>query len=392
MNDKPFEQIPCKVETLSPLHIGTGEDITPFEYFMDGDRVVVYNLQRLLMDDRAFARELANRSEGFRSERDFFLSNLLQQNQKDNSSYHFYTMGLNDRAREELNRLMGRGNRANIRTGVKDGSFRSYIPGSSLKGAFRTAYAYSVLTQEMALGRELQKRLWKESREIVNRLVFQKEGDATRDLFRLLAISDNYPFDGAMQIEVGRRLSSEKLLGFSNLFEVIPPGKSASFELRLHSDLKSLLRVRLGWGLLERYPLTVETLVQYCRTFYGRLIAWEKDYFQNHPAVQIARRAVSFYEGLEGTPLKPTQCWVCLGQGGGFFAKTLAILLADTPGFDYAGYIKRFGRRKQGHRPQKTSRTIVDSDPNHPVFGWIRVTFGIQEEPKVVPKERAEKG
>lgn len=379
MKEKPFDSFKCKLEILSPLHIGTGDDLTPFDYFVRDSEVVVYNLQRLLAEDHKFAKDLLSKSEGFGSYRDYFLSNILSPEQIENEDYYFYTLSISERVKSELRRLGERQNKANINCFIRSGNGLPYIPGSSIKGAIRTAYAYCLFKKEKGLRESLLKRLWRESKDIVDKLLFQQDSNlqAKGDVFRTLHIADTNGMPQNTSVEVSKTLSSRKLLGYVNLFEILPPSTITFFFLNLQSQLKENYAQTLGWNLLEKYPLTIERIPAYCREFYGDLIAFEKKHFINHPDQRVTRPITQFYANLEKTTLELNQCLMRIGQGGGFFGKTLAMLFVQVAGFDYANYIKKFGRRSQSRSPQRSSRIIIDSNHRYPVFGWAKVTFGV---------------
>ena len=382
MSKKPFESYPCRLEVCSPIHIGTGDDLTPFDYFVDRDQVIVYNLQKLLREHSTFTRQLSARSEEFKDERDFFLRKILEPEQREDRGYWSYALDATSAVQRRIQDLQSRGNRANINCFIRDGRVQPYIPGSSLKGAIRTAYAYHVFKQDGRRNAELFQRLWRESNRIVDMLIFEGKPrlGAQGDLFRALMISDVIGFSQRMRVEVTRTLSSTKMLGYVNLFETLVPEDTGTFVLTVQKELVRRFGDRLEWDLLEEYPLTKEMIPHYCRSFYGDLISFDREYFAGHPMQSVAGEITGFYDALENQSLRDGEFVVRLGQGGGFFGKTMAMLLANDHSFDYARFVGRFGRRIRGEvtqarKPEKSSRVILDSNEQYPVFGWVKLTL-----------------
>src|SRR3989304_6243092 len=110
------------IETLTPLHIGSGgELIAEFDYTSPAGSGFTY----ILNQDAIYARELEKN--GSRARLDLPAAKLITaEDLKDGSSFVRY-------------KIKGEAELQQLREQLKDVRGAVYLPGSSLKGAFRTA-------------------------------------------------------------------------------------------------------------------------------------------------------------------------------------------------------------------------------------------------------------
>ncbi|OYD13897.1 type III-A CRISPR-associated RAMP protein Csm5 [candidate division WOR-3 bacterium JGI_Cruoil_03_44_89] len=368
----------CKGEILSPLHIGTGKEITPLDYFIKDNRLIVYNFQKLLRENTDFAENFLDRAEKQNPRLLFLNKDILSGEQKNDKSYYLYTEEIPKYLKGNLETEMNKGNKANIWEFIKDSKYKSYIPGSSIKGAIRTAIAYYIFKNDEDLKTKLTKRLWNEPTNIINALIFQpKNLDAKEDILRVLSVSDaNMNEDNVLSIECAKRLSSKRILGFPNYYECVKPRSIFSFSL---SFFYELIKTKPEWQkILMKYKIDEQSIIKYCRKFSKDFIDQEITYFERHIERRFVPKVKTFYQNLKKEPLNADECLVRVGQGGGFYAKTLAMLLENTEEFRYREFIEKFGRKirgkvTQGRELKKTSRTILSSNWNYPVLGWVKI-------------------
>ena len=219
------------VRCLSPVHIGTGKELEPFDYIVDGQRYIRVDLDAVLgrmtpeQADKlaAWVSEQADQMGGKQSNdirRKMQLSNFPGTD----AAWREALRSEDDLARYHGNRGFERN--MQVREQVKDAAEVPLIPGSSLKGALRTALAFVAL-KEMGQGerQELEQSLDRKVRETedakrrgdnrtINRLkerigqeieqaVFRcgkqsrrdrrvSYGDIHYDLMRVVSVSDTY--------------------------------------------------------------------------------------------------------------------------------------------------------------------------------------------------------
>lgn len=114
--------------TLSPLHIGSGEKLTAYDF-------VVKDKMLTVVDINAFLSENPQRAEDFyqqASASGFSLRNFLEE--KELSTYKLYSIRCHREPKD-------------VHAAIKNAHGEVYIPGSSIKGALRTALACYFLSK-----------------------------------------------------------------------------------------------------------------------------------------------------------------------------------------------------------------------------------------------------
>ena len=125
-----------QVEILTPVHIGTGREL-----FFERDYIMDGHGQILVVDQNALFEELAT-SEGELSEyissKDIPLSKLVEGVSGQEKGYKLGMLG-NRPISKRITEKDQEGRETAIREQIKDGFSQPYLPGSSIKGAIRTA-------------------------------------------------------------------------------------------------------------------------------------------------------------------------------------------------------------------------------------------------------------
>ncbi|MCD6474474.1 MAG: type III-A CRISPR-associated RAMP protein Csm5 [Thermoplasmata archaeon] len=142
-----------KIETLSPIHIGSGEKISPMEYVMDN------KFNRIDMDE--LFRDKEFNVNGFIEDtrlNSFYLGDKYGNIAKRHVMYSL------DISKDALDHIMSK--KSEILEFIKTGG-KPYIPGSSIKGAIRTAIMWYALKND--------EELYFEFEEYVNKIWNRKE-------------------------------------------------------------------------------------------------------------------------------------------------------------------------------------------------------------------------
>jgi len=389
MNNKDTKTAVCKVQVISPLHIGDGEEITPLEFFESNNKLVVYNLNKRLINDSNFLEELLQRTDRIKNYHEYFLRDLLTNAEKENKEFYRYTIDINENTLLLLDKQFRKSNRADIRTIVKDVNDHVYIPGSSLKGALRTAFAYMVLREDDRLRDTLERKI-KEAIIIpgsyrnrvekiysaVEDIIFRpfKSSDAKKDIFRMLRVSDLLSSDHKLGVVGTKTLARRGLLGYINLLEAVMAESSFEGEIDLNIEL-GRFKEKLGWKILDTLSVSTDILLNACRSFYGDLIRFEKQYFQRHPNRREVASVERFYNVLENVTVDKNETLVRIGMGSGYYWKTLALLLMKSKLFTWENFLRRAGRRNQAKNPTLSSRVVIETHPETPVLGWVKLTL-----------------
>ena len=174
----PVRNVTWRVHVLTPLHIGTGTELVEgFDFKVVGNETVVLDV------DRVWEAALLPAEEGG----DLNLQ-LLRRPPAELVGPEDLKPG-SDLVRY---RMSGRPHGERIREQIKDSFGRPYIPGSSLKGAIRTALLWAMVREGAAQVRPDrlgQKREW--AAQTVERAAFGR--DPNHDLLRALRIGDSTP-------------------------------------------------------------------------------------------------------------------------------------------------------------------------------------------------------
>ena len=179
------------VETYTPLHIGSGENLKTSDFYMDKDKVFVPDIQKTLQSIQSTDSrinkylktsnlqdliEISGKQHGYHLDCSFSQNSSNIENKTVKSGYPYQKGNTNKELIKE------------IREYVKDAFYKPLLPGSSIKGAIRTALWASSLSQS--------------SKDLIKNesLVFRK--NLQQDILSTFKISDGY-FE-ITDLELGR--------------------------------------------------------------------------------------------------------------------------------------------------------------------------------------------
>ncbi len=271
---------------LTPVHIGTGETIDPLEYIVRDGKLVRFNPSAVIADLPAAERD---RLEGILARGELASLQNFFRNHVDPGRHAVAVIdagpGVVDRFQRNIGRptsqLKVRPMIRNLHTG------RPYIPGSSVKGAIRTAVVSWLANQEplkSRLARELkQTRGDRDKARLLQELVLDYQmRRLERDPFRALKVSDaELPRDctrieEVFNVKPGRQQDMPvdmweyvrgECEGFKTTFRMTIRLDGHLFR---HPEAKKHLGRTLSWA----------DIVEACNRFYtGRLIDEDKRFF-----------------------------------------------------------------------------------------------------------------
>jgi len=357
------------ITTLSPLHIGTGRTLQrDYDY-------TVYRGKTWVVNTDTLAQEVWARG------RNTFQQMLRGAPASDLLTETDYT------EQSPLFRYVLEGAPRSSRTGseiqeqIKDVWERPYIPGSSLKGALRTAL-FSAAVEKFSI--PIQTHELKDSARFaaqpLEQRVFspnaQKGKSPNYDLLRALQVSDSEPDEERrlellnVQVVSGRKLASPIEL------EAIPRGVNFTATLTLDGFLLQKEMVeRFGWlGKMDRWLFNLPRVVNYVAV---GLLTSQSDYWRNSRA-PIRNFFVEVDKVLNR--MDPKHEFVMqLGWGGGWDSKTLGPLLTENPKL-FAQVVRRYqkqmlrkGSYHPGDRYPKSRRVVVRNEKPFMPLGWVKV-------------------
>ena len=313
-----LERVPVELTVKSPLYIGSGQKLTAKECILDARRHVVHIPSLPDMLD-AF---LNARQKGLANAYMRFMTDPAQKRLADfletrnipldpPPAWVRYSLD----AQTDFDKMNG------LLTFMRDPEGMAYIPGSSLKGALRTALIAARMGEadKAALWRELEENPRNRRASVVERTLrvlpfkLDRDGgrpvnDAVNDLLRAVQISDSAPFP-ADALTVCRRwwlaLDGEERGGRSPVFmECVRPGTQTTLYLTVDRSLWPA-----GEEPLACLRRALEDWDALCRTAH-----------EGHFASLLADTACT-----EGVP-------VSLGGGTGFQRKSLVYRTKSNAG------------------------------------------------------------
>ena len=332
------------VSVLTPLHIGTGRELLhEYDYSIQGGRTWRLNESALLdaqdVEDPALVEKLARtppaqllRSQDYRPDSDLF------------------RYVLRGTPRSEA---VG----AQLREQIKDVFDRPYLPGSSFKGALRTALAWNVWQQrdiQPEMSKINRRRQWAAQR-------YEQEifgPDPNRDFLRALHVSDSAPVDPERLLILNARVMNRRGgLAAPIEMEAIAPDTQFHLTLKVDDALFSEWavhnRLRLNgadWltdlsGAVQNHSLT---LARQERTWFA--------------AIDNAKQVAGFYHQIANARLPAHRFLISLGWGTGWASKTFGPHLQQNPDI-MERIVRDFrlarGRRRPGDPFPKSRRVVV---------------------------------
>jgi CRISPR-associated protein Csm5 len=347
------------LETLSPIHIGSGKGdlLLDYDYLVEGNRAVIIDIDRLL--EEVDEERLETAAE------DPKLSLLLAP--EETERYKAYEMDI------------AAGHPHRIRQHIKDAFERLYVPGSSIKGALRTALAWSAHYGALTLGGLGQRNDPNKADDSVEAGLLDYDPRNTHnDLLRALRITDAFPqisiTPRALQVDIFSlrgQPPSLKPKGEPIFLEVIPRG--TTMEATLIMDryiLRPERRVRGMYHFRKRHFF--DQLIERCREFSGQLIKLELDFYSDCGIWKLQ----GFYEALakRQASLQSDEFLMPIGWGTGWLAKTIGTKLTrgevSTVADTY--HLEKWQGPLFPEVFPKTRRLVGDRQASEPL-GWVKM-------------------
>ncbi len=378
-----------QLQTVTPVHIGSGETLSHIDgcytngrwYHIDLDKVLAHPSTDL----NALTSEMAQRN--FRWER------YLRQHGSDLSELAAYNL-LCPQSPEEVE----------IQEAIKTVHNQPYIPGSTLKGAIRTALLGEILNENSDIYSESLSQLEnlidqgpqgnprrEQPARRIESLAFGR--DPNRDIFRALHVSDARPLDSS-SLEIGMAWTvtldqSDQLVQkrdgrqeYKNFVQQIQARQRLTFTLKIDELLfREREKARLGFSELQEK--TLHDIAEVCRSAIDELMKSEQDFFDYYNLSEIA----NFYDKLIDLNNKlPEGAFLLqIGWGTGYHANTVTSLFTndeESPEnlqMDLRERFKlgesRFQRGNYDDREFPKTRRILYRGQN-PIapFGWVKIS------------------
>ncbi len=344
--------------TLSPLHVGSGQELLrDYDYVVRQGRTWRIDEDALLdaaLGGGEFDEALLRRP----------AAELLQPSdfRLDSALFRYVVEGM-PRSKQKGARL---------REQIKDVFDQPYLPGSSLKGAFRTAiFDWALAQSPQALDTRRLKDSRKWAAQPIERALLGR--DPNHDLLRALHVADSVPLppNKSLSIENAQVITGGQP-GSPIEVEALRPNiqlrGSVKLDLSLFAD-QAERKLRLGDRLQW-----LKDLMSICRARVTPILTAERDWFaRRYPHSPIAEFYAQLHQVVTGLPEE--RCLLQVGWGGGWLNKTAGLRLDDRQREDI---IRRYrlarGKRQKGD-PFPRSRRVVLNAQGHPVapLGWVLI-------------------
>ena len=354
-----------KITTLTPLHIGDGTELEKdIDYVVKDDRTYRVNIDAVL-------ETYADRMRPVRGEYPL-PGQLLQPEDYEKARFFRYIAPGAPRSGKAV---------AKLRSCIKDVHDRPYLPGSSLKGAFRTALAWSGWDQ--AIGKVSrtdigERRSWA-GQDLEHRL-FGK--DPNHDLMRALQFSDCCLPEGTKGriIVVNANVLTQKSSQSPIELEAIAGSQTFEGSLRIDENLFSPMAER-ELRFSTRRAWLDELFARSRAHSLGRIQHLREWFDQRERASQDASAILRFLDQLANAKLSDNQTVIQVGWGGGWDSKTFWKHIQKDPRL-FESLVRDFRMSKAGDQtaprqpgdPFPRSRRLVMKNlrPVAP-FGWLLV-------------------
>lgn len=384
-------------EIMTPVHIGnTHEHLVRDENFVsDGTSIHVIDALAAIEMKYAGMEEPPDFGEDFR------ISSILEE-----SEYAQYA--------EATGYSLALTHHPNfLRTAIKTPENMLYIPGSSLKGALRTAFMNGLIRHLQNVKNPEGDLDWYQelvspfSRNRKNEVIHERaaaametrifrnknfEGfpsgrDIFRDLFRHILVRDSstHPISGVKVELYSAKTGELKSLGggLDLTYEALAPETAFTTEIvwqewQLNFP-KALTRNKdqsqLWQWLRERGPdLRFEQFLQHCRTAVTELLQRERDFYARFRLDTLRE----FYEDLQqkSEALPSEQALLLpLGWGTGWRSKTLAMLKLDAVFETWLRSREQLNLRSDEEVYPRARHVVAMADEPLRPMGWVKLTF-----------------
>lgn len=378
-----------QLQVITPVHIGSGETLNQIDGCYANGRWYHIDLDKVL----AHPSTDLNRLTSEMADRNFRWQRYLQQHTADLSKLSAYTLSC-PQSPEEVE----------IREAIKSVGNRPYIPGSTLKGAIRTALLGEILSENDQIYdkslRQLETLIEREPRgnprreqpgRQVESLAFGK--DPNHDLLRALQVSDTEPLHSdALEIGMAWTVTLnqknqlvqkiERNQEYKNFVQQFQTNQRLTFTLKIDERLlRQHEKNRLGFNDLQENVL--RNITKICRSATEKYAQDERDFFSGYELFEIANR----YDDLIGVnnTLSEDEFLLQIGWGTGYHTNTVAALFTDDEEARedlWMDLRERFrlgeSRSKRGEYDEREfpkTRRILYRGPN-PIapLGWVKIS------------------
>ncbi|MBD3214979.1 MAG: type III-A CRISPR-associated RAMP protein Csm5 [Candidatus Lokiarchaeota archaeon] len=307
-----------ELEGLSPVFIGSGTTYSQLDYIPDDNQIHIIDFNKVLQHvSERMIDDLTN------DIRENFSNNIWEGDVKEFLGRYGITWQdfiersydlIGDIGRNEINQF-------------NKTSDSIYIPGSSIKGAIRTAVLFSIFQKNQSQKNRLRDNVARffNDQNIQNLI----QSDGKNDLLRALHVSDATLEDQAQNIAVAESnvyhlRNKEFTIPIFN--EVLNHGFQAEGSIKIDEQL-----LDSGYLKSNTFSLEKHTILNAINDFSREIISHELRTFTNQDDENLMG-LIRFYKSLENelTSLNQNECILRVGQGSSILGITLFLTFQDN--------------------------------------------------------------
>jgi len=384
-----------RLKTLSPIHIGNGNQINNWSYSIDNSKLQIYDFDKVVRALKDNPQRLINLTADI--ERNPLNKNLgdFLKNYRINvePAYSVEIKGEIKRKKRNQNNPEYKP----IWEFIKENG-KVYIPGTEIKGAIRTALFYKILKDKLLTDEKLKNKFLREYQNCLNeknendikkrfkslaskweiivfRAGFEKAfekkinkeySDAKKDVLKILLISDSdqkNPEDVlTIKDVIGINIRRRK---FKELHELIKEEISFNTEITVSGFVKKAM---IEDGIPEEQASIPKLFIAACKEFSKKLIIEEYNYFKNNSFEEpIDKNAVLnqlnklFHQNKERGKII-----LRLGKHQGFLSTTINLLVKELDPELYSRSYKYIVPKGYKDFPNKSRKLTIDNE----LLGW----------------------
>ncbi len=285
------------IKTLTPVHIGSGDVLDPLEYVIKDRVMYVFDQQRFISN---LTPKLRQRFVSYIDEDKMVeLRSFIRENFKPDASYVLYRATVEESVEEEYERNIGDRSLRNqlqiqsfIRPSLVSGNL-PYIPGSSLKGAIRTAFIDAVLKSKeskhpqwrnIRRGRELEGAALGYGREGRDRRGNLKvKLDVRKDPFWMFKVEDVYFPQNSLGVYRVYNVTKNRQSSIPMTCEMLKPQVVGTGYITITDDESRKIN-KYHRGDRFKYTICMDDVVKFCDLYYKKALKKEEEKFSSLPS------------------------------------------------------------------------------------------------------------
>ncbi len=384
-----------RLKTLSPIHIGNGNQINNWSYSIDNNKVNIYNFDKVV-------RALKDNPQ-----RLIYLTTDIEKNPLNKNLGDFlknYRINVEPAYSVEIKGEIKRKKRNQNNTEYKPiwefikENGKVYIPGTEIKGAIRTALFYKILKDRLRVDEGVKNKFLQEYQNcltgeneneikkkfkhlatrweiIVFRAGFEKafeknidkeSSNARKDVLKILLISDSdlkNPEDVlAIKDVIGINIRRRK---FKELHELVKEEISFNTEITVSGFVKKAM---IEDGIPEEQASIPKFFITACKEFSKKLIIEEYKYFKDNSFEEpIDKNAVlNQLNKLFLLNKEKGKILIRLGKHQGFLSTTINLLVKELDPELYSRAYKYLVPNGYPEFPNKSRKLTIDNE----LLGW----------------------